>query len=1349
MASGRLVSRRGDQYLQANDAAGSASRRPMARLNYGNTLQSSFAPGYRRRSTAATGAGASAMLAPDDALRRRLSTQAQAQMQTRELQQQQQQQDSESINYDVGDLFDIADTPAPVVRRVNSEKLAGARLSALTAQRANADGELQPPPTQRQMIGMYLDASAAGRRWDQLDVLLNTAVVALHVLNTTHLRKDHLSVPFWSLAAEAGISVLFLLQFLPRYMLAPDPLEYLQSQFSIITLITALTPIAVFAHNIVDPSVYDTFMSAGPWVFLYPVIFWRLQPALLRCLVPIKNVYRMTPMTRNVLRALTTVFTTVLAITVLTHTMVYYQNKDKDSEIQGFDEALFFIAVSSITGLSSDIEPDTWFTRGIVLFVMFIGIFWLPPRVSEMLSLWQDRSPWPSEFEAESNQAHVLVIGDLEYSTLFEFLREFFCEDHGIRTVNTVVVVMSEKSPGKEVSELLSDPAYVNRVKFVLGSPTSFTQLSDVQARHAQAIFLLSSKAGSDSAKEDAAKVMVALAVRKYLKGHSDPRHQVPIFAQVLLPETTLHLEYLADHVICVEELRLGLLAKSVMVPGFASLLQLLMTSIPNNMTDPLIRAANHSRQPWLAEYAQSMSHEIYATRISSIFNGMRFQRAAQIIFQRTGATLFAIRVPDRDPEAGPDDGRILINPAGYKLIGDELGFVITSNSLVSIDIAYLQEQSMVDVNDNNEDDETAPLMPGIAVNNSTTQEAAAAAPNAGSPLQKLAAAEMQLKFKAPFGGNVMDTLVVSDAPRSIHERERASIASAISRATSKHTEQDNQEEEEADLIDLNAGHDHGVLSPELAAINIDNENDAKGKNKNKNKNKEHHSESDSSDSAAAQTSKQKIKRVPLLFDPSSQQKGSEVDMAASTASAAPAESAAPEPSSSGAIASTSSIFGFETRSNNVSSGAVPAAAAAASASASVPAQSKPAEPTSDGLPGDLAGHVVVCDTSDDFPGNIIYLVSCIRAAAPSEISSISETSSKADIQAETQGTTASASAAEIRPALTVANPFASLYEQISRNYNFQQSKRLEARQEEADAPPEPATKKATFLNMQPIVILTAAEPSAIQSEDLARFGNLYIVNGSPLSRTDLARVRIHTASNAIVLANREESINAAADTSTKLSLAGSDTTATATADAPALLAVLNIEALTYNNPGFFLSVEFIHRENMQFVGDSETLVVNEVYAQAFLRPSFMSGRVYAPVMLDTLVCQSYYNKHVLEIMKRLVFSHGNIVHALGMAKLEEAGVQGAVYAGAEDEEDLGLGHVFLVEVPSRFFGRSYSSLFSHCCFKHNAIPMGLYRLAIHHRQPLWYVMPNPSADCVLREDDRVYLLSSVRPLLE
>ncbi|KAJ2412607.1 hypothetical protein GGI10_003585 [Coemansia sp. RSA 2530] len=1252
MASSRSNAGAGPSEQQQGGAASSSLRpasaifrRPGARFNVGSTLQSSVAAGYRRRSTAASGAAGS--LRVGMGMQRRVSAMAH------------EADDAESINYEnLDNMFQEEDQPPPVVMRASTETQAAAKLSALSAQRADADGRLQAPPTMRQMVGFYLDTSATGRRWDQMDALLNVAIAGLHVFNTTHVSKDHLSVPYWSLCVEALVSLVLLLQFLPRYLLAPDPMEYMRGLFSVITLITALTPVLVVVSIWADPSVYDSFMSAGTLVFLYPVIFWRLQPALLRCLVPIKNVYRMSPMTRNVLRALTTVFTTVLAITVLTHIMVYYQNKDKDGEIQGFDEAFFFIAVSSITGLSSDIEPDTWFTRSVVLFVMFIGIFWLPPRVSEMLSLWQDRSPWPSNFEAETNQSHVLVIGDLEYTTLFEFLREFFCEDHGVRTVNTVVVVMSEKSPGKEVSELLGDPAYVNRVKFVLGSPTSFKQLGDVEAEAALAIFLLSSKAaGDNAAKEDAAKVMIALAVRKYLKGHGDAKRPVPIYAQVLLPETTLHLEYLADHVICVEELRLGLLARSVMVPGFASLLQLLTASIPNNTTDPLIRVAGRYKQEWLAEYARSMSHEIYATRVSSIFNGVKFQKAAQVIFQRTGATLFAIRVPDRSEGADPDDGRIMLNPAGYEFHGDELGFVLASNSLVSTQIAYLAEEAVISVSGDGDDDghasETAPLIPGITVDNAGKDDRPA---RLGSPLKKtLEATETQLKAKMPFGMNVMDTLVVSDELHSLRD-DSSSTKSGVSHRSGS--------VRDADLIDLHEDeqHDHeSGLSPELANIEVDVD-EAHGKGK-------------AREGDAAEGEAKHMHRAPLLFDPK-QQKVSEMDLAAKPAAAA----STPE---------ARSRFG---------------------------ARPKAVEPTADGLPGDLAGHIVVCDTSSEFPTNIIYLVSCIRAAAPSEVTAIAEST-------------------ESLSAAAAANPFASLYEQISRSYS--------AKPAAASA----AEAKSPFLNSQPIVILSPAEPSATDGEDLARFGNLFIVCGSPLSRTDLARVRIHTASSGIVLANREESLNAAADVSTKLSLAGSDTTSTATADAPALLSVLNIEALTYNSPDFFLSVEFIHRENMQFVGDTETVRINEVYAQAFLRPSFMSGRVYAPVMLDTLICQAYYNEHVLEIMQRLIFSHGDVVHALGMAKLNEAGIEGV--PGSAGEGELGAGHVFLVEVPPRFHGRSYSSLFSHCCFKHGAVPIGLYRAAMHHRQPLWYVMPNPGVACVLRENDRVYLIASTRPDLQ
>ncbi|KAJ2785808.1 hypothetical protein H4R18_000354, partial [Coemansia javaensis] len=911
-------------------------------LNLGSTLRASVGAGGgggisdRRRSTAGTSRPwAAQMLGP--AARAEATAEA------------------ESINYEnLDDLFREADDESVHMERTNTAALVEARFKALTAQRADAGGSLQPLPTRRQMFGMYLDSSPAGRRWDQVDALLNTLIAAVHIAETTHVRTGHLSVPMWSLLTKAALGGLLLLQFVPRYLLAPDPLEYLRSTFSIITLVTALTPIAAVANICIDPGVRGTFMSAGSWVFLYPVVFWRLQPALLRCLVPIKNVYRMSPMTRNVLRALTTVFTTVLAITVLTHAMVFYQSKDQ--VVEGFDEAFFFIAVSAITGLSSDIEPDTWFTRGVVLVVMFIGIFWLPPRVAEMLSLWQDRSPWPSHYEAETNQMHVLVIGDLEYTALFEFLREFFCEDHGIRTVNTVVVVMSEKSPGKEVSELLHDPSYVNRVKFVLGSPTSFAQLDRVQAERAQAVFLLSSKAAADAAKEDAAKIMVALAVRRFLRAR---KRAVPVYAQVLLPETVMHMEFLADHVICIEELRLGLLAKNLLVPGFASLIAILTSSIPDSITSPLVRSAQ--RKPWLAEYVQSLSHEIYSTNISPFLAGAKFQRAAQVIFQRTGATLFGLLIPADDPTGDP---RIAINPVDYTLRGGELGFVITDNALASVQIAYLSEAAAVDV-----EGETAPLLP---------DGPDAAAP--GGPDARQHIHHHRLPAQAPFGRNVMDTVVVAEDERSLLDdatpeagateaagspspspsasRAAADVA-APARPASRHDHHPAPRDEDLIVLEERDSDDgeaaSGILAPELARIDAGEDDDDNDNNDEKSRPNKGGSDRGS---GGDESPGEEIRRAPLLFDPTVRKSPSTA--AAASASAGAAADGAPK-------------------------GARPADSGPPDRG--VQGRAAPAEPTADGLPGDLAGHVVVCDTSDEFPDNITYLISCIRSAAPSEIS--------------------------------------------------------------------------------------------------------------------------------------------------------------------------------------------------------------------------------------------------------------------------------------------------------------------------------------------------------------------------
>ena len=74
--------------------------------------------------------------------------------------------------------------------------------------------------------------------------------------------------------------------------------------------------------------------------------------------------------------------------------------------------------------------------------------------------------------------------------------------------------------------------------------------------------------------------------------------------------------------------------------------------------------------------------------------------------------------------------------------------------------------------------------------------------------------------------------------------------------------------------------------------------------------------------------------------------------------------------------------------------------------------------------------------------------------------------------------------------------------------------------------------------------------------------------------------------------------------------------------------------------------------------------------AQALLRPSFMGGFVSSPSMLDTLICQTYYNSNLLDILERLMYSPSNLT------EINES-----------TESKIPLTNLYQVDIPKDFIG--------------------------------------------------------------
>jgi len=93
------------------------------------------------------------------------------------------------------------------------------------------------------------------------------------------------------------------------------------------------------------------------------------------------------------------------------------------------------------------------------------------------------------------------------------------------------------------------------------------------------------------------------------------------------------------------------------------------------------------------------------------------------------------------------------------------------------------------------------------------------------------------------------------------------------------------------------------------------------------------------------------------------------------------------------------------------------------------------------------------------------------------------------------------------------------------------------------------------------------------------------------------------------------------------------------------------------------------------------------------LTPSFAAGQVYLPDCMDSLLCQSYYNTHIIPMVQQMAGGGGN---------------------------DTLMGpSIFHADIPQVFIGRRYGQLFRELCSR-GIICMGLYRLNAHN-SPLPY----------------------------
>jgi len=137
---------------------------------------------------------------------------------------------------------------------------------------------------------------------------------------------------------------------------------------------------------------------------------------------------------------------------------------------------------------------------------------------------------------------------------------------------------------------------------------------------------ILSNKHGCDD-QADTQTILQAMVVKNYLKANQTKK-ETKVLMQLLNPSSITHYELSLnseetknDQILCIESMKLSLIAKSCLCPGLVVLICNLIKSsidcpkeIENQRNDPNFR--------WLYEYCCGKGNEIYRVEIPGSYCG-------------------------------------------------------------------------------------------------------------------------------------------------------------------------------------------------------------------------------------------------------------------------------------------------------------------------------------------------------------------------------------------------------------------------------------------------------------------------------------------------------------------------------------------------------------------------------------------------------------------------------------------------------------------------------------------------------------------------------------------------------
>ena len=352
---------------------------------------------------------------------------------------------------------------------------------------------------------------------------------------------------------------------------------------------------------------------------------------------------------------------------------------------------LFFIMVTiGIVGYNSIITSNLG--KIIISIIIIFGLYEIPLQLSKLISLLSSKRIYQrATYKILKDVEFILISGNVSYGTISALLKEYFHPDHGENEKHCLLLI--PKSPDNDMEELLQ--LYKNKLFYIEGDPLKFNDLQRCQFKQASMIMILCNKQAADSSAEDSKTIFMAMAIKNYFSmgnNNNDDKHSsyqtnkllrantLPNFEvfksnflksnnkkekekdiqidepvsskliiQLLKPESEHNFSLLTsgrkseDQIVCIDQLKISLLAKSCLCKGIISLISnLVITSNFDESAEEHLGKLN-----WMEEYKKGKDYEIYKIPLDYM-RGYKFSTVVDKIYNEKKTITFGLNIEDK-----------------------------------------------------------------------------------------------------------------------------------------------------------------------------------------------------------------------------------------------------------------------------------------------------------------------------------------------------------------------------------------------------------------------------------------------------------------------------------------------------------------------------------------------------------------------------------------------------------------------------------------------------------------------------------------------------------------------------